>query len=110
MARRQGARGRTQMSWKWWPSEGLVALVVAVNLTAAGTEPRLVDAVKAGDRETVRALLKRSVQVNTPDVDGTTALHWAVRADDLETVRLLLRATAEVDEATLYGRRVLSLR
>src|SRR4029453_6918905 len=109
MARRQGARRRKQMSWKWWPSEGLVALVVAVNLTAAGTEPRLVDAVKAGDRETVRALLKRSVQVNTPDVDGTTALHWAVRAADLETGRLLLRARAEVNAANRYGVTALSL-
>ena len=44
-----------QMSWKWWPGGGLVALVLVVNLTAAGTEPRLVDAVKAGDRETVRS-------------------------------------------------------
>jgi uncharacterized protein len=94
---------------KWWPGGGLVALVLVVNLTAAGTEPRLVDAVKAGDRETVRALLKRSVQVNTPEVDGTTALHWAVRADDLETVRLLLRAHAEVNAANRYGVTALSL-
>ncbi len=82
------------MYWKRWPVGGLAAAVLVVNLAAAGTDPRLVDAVKAGDRETVRALLKRSVPVNTPDVDGTTALHWAVRADDLETVRLLLRAGA----------------
>jgi ankyrin repeat protein len=97
------------MDWKWWPGEVLAAVALAANLTAAGVEPRLVDAVKAGDRGAVRALLKRSVPVNTPEADGTTALHWAVRADDLETVRLLLRAGARVGTANRYGVTALSL-
>jgi ankyrin repeat protein len=41
--------------------------------------------------------------VNTPDADGTTALHWAVRADDTATVRVLLRAGALVNAANRYG-------
>lgn len=42
------------------------------------------DAAMKGDREAVRSLLQRKGNVNAPQVDGTTALHWAVRADDLD--------------------------
>ena len=45
-----------------------------------------------GDREAVRAALARKADVNAPQVDGTTALHWAVERDDLELAELLLGA------------------
>jgi ankyrin repeat protein len=32
--------------------------------------------------------------VNSPEPDGTTALHWAVRADDLDTADRLIKAGA----------------
>ena len=54
---------------------------------AADTPPRLIDAIKAGNRAAVTALLKQPAEVNARAADGTTALHWAVRVDDLETVR-----------------------
>ena len=44
---------------------------------AAGRAGALVDAVKQGDLEAVRVLLAEQVDVNAPEVDGTTALHWA---------------------------------
>ena len=44
----------------------------------------LVDAVKARDKATVLKLLQQKVNVNTPEVDGTTALHWAVEQDDTD--------------------------
>ena len=44
-------------------------------LSAAGPAPSLVDAVKRGDREAVRALLRARADVNQPEPDGTTALH-----------------------------------
>ena len=69
-----------------------LALLVAL-MAAAGVEPRLIDAVKTGNRDAVRTLLK-SADVNAPEVDGTTALHWSVRGNDLETTRLLLGAGA----------------
>ena len=62
------------------------------HVAAAGGSTPLIDAVKAGDRDTIRALLKNRADVNVPEADGTTPLHWAVRADDAETVRALLRA------------------
>jgi uncharacterized protein len=83
----------------WW----LVVSLAAASVGAAGSETRLIDAVKAGDRNAVRTLLKQPAAVNAIQADGTTALHWAVRADDIETVRLLLRAGAHVETANRYG-------
>jgi ankyrin repeat protein len=81
----------------------LVTLGSVAALAAAPPDRRVVNAVKAGDRNAVRALVTQKVDVNTPEVDGTTALHWAVRADDRETVELLLRAGAHAQFANRYG-------
>jgi ankyrin repeat protein len=87
----------------------LVAVVSVGVLAAAGTDLRLIDAVKRGQREMVRTLVQQRVDVNAREADGTTALHWAVRADDEETVRLLIRAGADVDAANRYSLTSLSL-
>jgi len=80
----------------------LVLLAVA-GLSAAGPAPSLLDAVKRGDRETVRALLRARADVNKPEADGTTALHYAVEADALDLVTQLVRAGANVKAANRYG-------
>ena len=54
-------------------------------VTGAGADTRLLEAVKAGNGQTVRALLKQRADVNVREVDGTTALHWAARNNDAET-------------------------
>ncbi|HEV3333450.1 MAG TPA: ankyrin repeat domain-containing protein [Bryobacteraceae bacterium] len=87
----------------------LFALVSAISLAAAVNLVSLSDAVKAGDRQAVRTLLKNRVDVNAADPDGTTPLAWAARADDLETVQLLLRAGANAKAANRYGVTPLSL-
>jgi ankyrin repeat protein len=74
-----------------------------VRLKPDATGVRLVEAVKAGDKATVAALLKQKSGINTPEPDGTTALHWAVRQDDLELTDRLLRAGADVKAANRYG-------
>jgi uncharacterized protein len=79
----------------------VVALLSAASLSAAGSE--LADAVMRGNKAAVRSLLERKVDVNAPQVDGTTALHWAVRADDLETTDLLVRAGANVSARNRAG-------
>ena len=56
-----------------------------------------------------RALLKQRVDVNAPQADGMTALHWAVYHDDAEMAEQLLRAGASVKAATRYGVTPLSL-
>jgi ankyrin len=70
-------------------------------LHAAGSE--VADAVLQGKKEVVRALLQKGVDVNVPQIDGTTALHWAVRADDLEMADLLLRAGARASATNRDG-------
>lgn len=69
----------------------------------ATTDLRLIQAVKDGDKTTVATLLKRRVNVNAHEADGTTALHWAVREDRLEIVDLLIRSGADVKAANRYG-------
>ena len=79
----------------------LIFLVTA--LTAGETDTRLIDAVKSGNAEAVRALLKNRALINTPEPDGTTPLQWAVRADDLTIVQALLSAGANAKAPNRYG-------
>ena len=74
---------------------------------AAGSE--VADAATKGDRDAVRSLIQRKVDVNAPQVDGTTALHWAVRADDLDLADMLIRAGANVSAANREGVTALQL-
>jgi ankyrin repeat protein len=55
------------------------------------------DAVMKRDTAALRALLQQKANVNAPQTDGATALHWAVYHDDPETVDLLIAAGAKVD-------------
>jgi ankyrin repeat protein len=81
-----------------------VVLLAAISLNAvAAGDARLADAAMRADREAIRSLLQQKVDVNAPQPDGTTALHWAVRRNDVETARMLIRAGAKVDTATRYG-------
>jgi uncharacterized protein len=80
--------------------------LIFISIAHAGA---LLDAVKAGNHEAVRALLKNRAEINLPEADGTTPLHWAVRADDLEMSRWLLQAGANAKAASRYGITPLSL-
>jgi ankyrin repeat protein len=63
----------------------------------------LPDAVKDGDRSAAISLLQQHADVNAPEADGTTALHWAVRQDDREMADRLIKAGANVKAANRYG-------
>ncbi len=80
-----------------------------MSLRAAGPDARLADAAKKMDRAAIRALLEQRSDVNAPQVDGTTALHWAAYQDDLETAQLLVRAGANVKAANRNGMTPLAL-
>ena len=67
----------------------VLVLLSAVTVSAATSE--LADAAMKRNGEAVRSLLQRKADVNAPQIDGTTALHWAVRLDDLEIAELLIR-------------------
>jgi uncharacterized protein len=81
----------------------IVFLLSVFNLSANAADVGLIDAVKAGDREAVRSLLRQHTDVNKPLPDGATALHWAVHRDDLQTVDLLIAGGAKVNAVDEYG-------
>jgi ankyrin repeat protein len=78
-----------------------VAVFSVVALRAA--ESDVADAVMRGDRAALQTLLKSGADVNAPQVDGATALHWAVYRADIEAADLLLKAGARVDTANRAG-------
>ena len=88
---------------------GLAFLLSTVGLRATGSGAPLADAAEKMDRARIRALLQQRVDVNAPQVDGMTALHWATYQDDLDTTELLVRAGANVKAANRYGVAPLSL-
>ena len=89
---------------RWW-----MVPVLSVASFAAGGDLRLVEAVKNQNWDEVPALLKQRVDVNTPQGDGATTLHWATHWDDLDTVDLLIRAGAKVNAANSLGVTPISL-
>jgi uncharacterized protein len=70
---------------------------------AATVDLRLIQAVKNRDVESVRSLLKQRIDVNAPQGDGATALHWAAHRDDLGIAGLLIRAGARANAANDLG-------
>jgi ankyrin repeat protein len=83
---------------------GLGLVVVLVGSTVAGTtDVRLANAAMNDDLAAVRTLLGQKVDVNAPQGDGMTALHWAAYKDDVNLVKLLLEAGASVKPTTRNG-------
>ena len=78
-------------------------LMSASGLQAMSAESPLLEAVKQQDLDTVRALIVEKIDVNLPEVDGSTALHWASNYGNSEVVNLLLNAGADVHASNRYG-------
>ena len=76
---------------------------------AVAQDQRLVEAVERQDRDAVRTLLAQSVDVDAPQPDGATALHWAAHWNDLDTATLLIAAGANVNAMNELGVTPLSL-
>src|SRR5947207_13752139 len=62
-------------------SQFLLLLLLSFSIASA-SDNSLLDAVKQKNVSAVRALLQKHVDVNAPEGDGATALHWAVYRDD----------------------------
>jgi ankyrin repeat protein len=82
---------------------GMALMLSAGVLSAAEPDLRLVQAAADKDRDTVRALLAKKIDVNAARADGATALLWAAHWDDVEMADQLLRAGARVNAADDYG-------
>src|ERR1700731_4258222 len=63
----------------------------------------IADAVASGDKAAVRKLIAQHADVNAPQADGATGLHWAVFRSDKEMVDLLLGAGANAKAANRDG-------
>jgi ankyrin repeat protein len=81
----------------------LILPVVVFCLAAGAADHRLADAVEQRDARTIDTLLAKRADINAPQPDGATALHWAAHYDDLALVRRLLAAGANPNAANDHG-------
>jgi ankyrin repeat protein len=87
-----------------WAAISLLTCTASVEADSA-----LADAAEKENGGAIHRLVTQKADVNAPQADGMTALHWATHHDDLETARLLLFAGADVKAANRYGVTPLSL-
>ena len=86
----------------WWTALSLISLAVLAS-PVAGSDPPLAEAVKNRDADAVQALLEQRADVNAPQADGATALHWAAHWNDVDTTDVLIHAGANVNAANDLG-------
>ena len=72
-------------------------------LAEAIADAPVAEAAARGDRDAVKALLKKAADVNAAQGDGMTALHWAAMNGDLELTQMLIVAGANVRATTRLG-------
>ena len=81
--------------------------VLLGDVSAADT--RVADAVEKSDRAGLERSLKEQADVNAPQLDGMTALHWAALRGDFDAAKSLVGANANVAATNRYGVTPLSL-
>jgi len=87
------------------PIVAMCTLLLACHgpVLASTPESPLVDAVRQGNLESLRALIVQGEDVNQAEGDGMTALHWAAATNNAEAADLLIRAGAELRRRTRVG-------
>src|SRR5262245_907027 len=83
---------------------GLIVALAFAAPRAASVDTRVADAAMRRDVAAVRALIRQSADVNGPQGDGMTALHWAAEHGNEELAALLLQAGASPSAVTRIGR------
>jgi ankyrin repeat protein len=81
----------------------LAAVALFVTAARANGDGPLTKAVKSGDIQAVRTLIKSGVDVNVKSGDGSTPLLWAADGSRHEIARVLIAAKASVDAANDFG-------
>lgn len=85
-----------------------IACLLVIGRRSAAEAP-LADAAESQNSEAMSRLLAQEVDVNAPQADGMTALHWASYHDDLDAVKRTLSAGADAKAVNRYGVTPLSL-
>ena len=80
-----------------------LVVCIAVPMRGASGDPAVVEAARQKNTDALKTLIKAGANVNAPQGDGATALHWAVHWDDLAMAELLLGAGANVKAANDLG-------
>lgn len=80
-----------------------IAVLLLSMASLNAVRPDVADAAMRGDKAAVRTLLAQHADVNVPQADGATALHWAVYRGDKELVDMLIRASANAKAANREG-------
>lgn len=78
------------------------AFLCALAGTNAATSP-IAEAASRGDSITVADLIRRHSDINAPQGDGMTALHWSALNGDIKTLNVLLAAKASIEPVTRLG-------
>lgn len=91
---------RIRAEWAVWLCLALVSL--APPLVAEG-DARLAQAARLQNDNELRVLLRQGADVNAPEPDGATALHWAAHWDDLNAAQSLIDAGAKVNARNELG-------
>ena len=81
----------------------MLLLTLAGFSFGAAARSDVADAMMNGNKAEVSRLLAQKADVNAPQVDGTTALHWAVFNNDTATFDQLIAAGAKVNVANREG-------
>src|ERR1044072_7619950 len=82
---------------------GVVVSLMAAPRAAGPNAVSVADAAMRGDRASVLTLIKQGADVNSPQGDGVTALHWAARSADADLVKALVAAGANAGARTEFG-------
>src|SRR5229473_7529857 len=80
-----------------------ICILAGSSLTAAPADVRVVEAAKHKDLTVLRALVRQGLNVNAPEADGATALHWAAHWGNVDMAQLLIRAGGNVNATTDLG-------
>src|SRR5687767_4453940 len=81
---------------------GVLALTVLLSGAVLPESP-VADAAMRRDIAAVKTLLNKRADVNAPQGDGMTALHWAARHGDAELAALLIKSKANPKAVTRIG-------
>lgn len=84
-------------------SLSLTLLFATSSAAATGSSATVADVAEQGNASAVLALLKKGADVNRPQADGATALHWAAHYNDVALAKRLLGAGAKPNMANDYG-------